>query len=223
MQILVIEDQPQIASFIKKGLEAENFQVQLAYDGEAGLETCQKKEFDLIILDLMLPDISGEQICQKLRKKNIKTPILALTAKAEVADKVKTLNLGVDDYLTKPFAFEELLARIKALLRRAPDQFISHFLKLADLSLEPKTREVKRGGRKIKLTAKEFALLQYLLHHSHQVLTRVEILQNVWGLDFDPSSNIVDVYIQHLRKKIDSGFKKKLIQTISGVGYQLKE
>ncbi len=223
MQILVIEDEPQIASFIKKGLEAENFQVQLCYDGEDGLETCQEKEFDLIILDLMLPDISGEIICQKLRKKNIKTPILALTAKAEVADKVRTLNLGADDYLTKPFAFEELLARIKALLRRAPEQFISHSLKLADLSLDPKTREVKRGGKNIKLTAKEFHLLEYLLSHPQQILSRIQILQKVWGIDFDPSSNIVDVYIQHLRKKIDSGFKKKLIQTISGVGYQIKE
>lgn len=222
MQILVIEDEPQIASFIRKGLEAENYQVQVCHTGENGLETCQKKEFDLIILDLMLPDVSGEQICQKLRKKNIKTPILALTAKAEVADKVKTLNLGADDYLTKPFAFEELLARIKALLRRAPEQFISHSLKLADLSLDPKTREVKRGGKNIKLTVKEFSLLEYLLSHPQKVLSRSQILQKVWGYNFDPATNIVDVYIRYLRKKIDSGFKKKLIHTVQGVGYQIK-
>ena len=223
MQILLIEDEAKIASFIKKGLEAERYLVQVSNSGENGLKICENKEFDLIILDLMLPDLPGEVVCQRLRQSNIKTPILALTAKAQVEDKVKTLNLGADDYLTKPFAFEEFLARIQALLRRAPDKFISPTLKMADLSLNPRTREVKRSGKNIKLTAKEFSLLQYLLHHPQQVLSRVEILEKVWGLDFDPSSNIVDVYIRHLRKKIDSGLKKKLIQTISGVGYQLKE
>lgn len=222
MQILVIEDEPQIASFIRKGLEAENYQVQVCHTGEHGVETCRKRGFDLIILDLMLPDISGEAVCKRLRKMNVKTPILALTAKSNLEDKVKTLNLGADDYLTKPFAFEELLARIKALLRRTPDKFISHTLKIADLRLDSRTREVKRGGKSLKLTAKEFSLLEYLLHHPQRVLSRSELLQKVWGLNFDPSSNIVDVYIRYLRQKIDSGFKKKLIHTVQGVGYQIK-
>ena len=222
MQILLIEDEPQVASFIKKGLEAENYRVHLCYNGETGLDACHKKEFDLIILDLMIPDLPGEILCQKLRKNEIKTPVLALTAKAQIEDKVKTLNLGADDYLTKPFAFEELLARVKALLRRAPDKFTSTPLKIADLSLDPKTRVAKRGHKNIQLTAREFSLLEYLLNHPEQVLSRSQILERVWKFNFDPSSNIVDVYIRYLRQKIDSGFKKKLIHTVSGVGYQIK-
>ena len=222
MRILVVEDHKKIASFIEKGLKAERYAVDVAYDGDEGLAMAQMDEYDLIILDIMLPEKSGYEVTKLLRDHSIKTPILMLTAKDELEDKVRGLDLGADDYLTKPFMFEELLARIRALFRRGGMSSETK-LSLADLAVDPVTHDVFRNNQKIDLTAKEYGLLEYLLRNKGRIVTRTTIIEHVWDLHFDSDTNLVDVYIRYLRKKIDDDFEQKLIHTIRGVGYVLKE
>lgn len=225
MRILVVEDEHKIANSIKKGLEQESYAVDLAFDGEYGFDLVATEDYDVIILDLMLPKMDGMEICKKLRKEeNIHTPILMLTAKGQLDDKVNGLNAGADDYLVKPFAFVELLARIKALTRR-PKQALDNVLSLKDLTLNTLTYEVKRGGKQVRLSKKEFALLEYLLRHKDKILTKEQIINHVWDYNADILPNTVEVYIGYLRKKIDRPFKKKkpLIQTVRGFGYKISE
>jgi heavy metal response regulator len=222
MRILVVEDEKKVASFIKRGLEATHYSVDVEYDGEAGLKRLLEGEYDLVILDVMLPRLDGLSLMKEIRRQRLNVPILLLTARVTVADKVMGLDLGADDYLTKPFAFEELLARVRALLRRgAPTQ--PAILTIADLKLDPVTREVSRAGKRIDLTAKEYALLEFLLRRRDQVLSRAVIAQHVWGIEYDTFTNVIDVYVNYLRKKIDSDFEPKLIHSVRGVGYVLKE
>lgn len=221
MRILVVEDEKKVASFIKKGLEEESFAVDISYDGEEGSFLAETNPYDLIILDIMLPQKSGLAILRELRDKGINTPILLLTARGTVEDKVTGLNAGADDYLAKPFVFSELLARVRSLLRRGSEK--SPVLKFADLSMDPVTRKVTRSGVDIELTSKEYALLDYFLRRPNQVLTRTMISEHVWESDFDTFTNVIDVYVNYLRNKVDKEFEKKLIHTIRGVGYILKE
>ncbi len=222
MKVLVIEDEHKIANSIKKGLEQESYAVDLAYNGDDGFDLAVSEEYNVIILDLMLPGMDGMTICQKIREKEVHTPILILTAKGEIDDKVAGLNSGADDYLVKPFAFAELLARIRALSRR-PKKSVGTKLKIADLTLDTTTLEVKRSGKKISLSKKEFSLLEYLLRHPGKILTKERIINNVWDYDADILPNTVEVYIGYLRKKIDqkSSSKKQLIHTIRGFGYKI--
>ncbi len=222
MRILVVEDEAKVASFIRRGLEAEGYRVDTAPDGEVGLTQAFEHEYDLVILDVMLPKRDGLSILQEMRKHTLHVPVLMLTARDTVADKVTGLDRGADDYLTKPFAFEELLARIRALLRRGSPLSPST-LSVADLELDLVSREVTRAGTRIELTAKEFALLEFFLRHTGRVLSRALIAQHVWGVDFDTFTNVIDVYVNYLRKKIDAGFPTKLIHTVRGVGYVIKE
>lgn len=222
MHILVVEDEKKVASFIKRGLEAANYTVDVEHDGKAGLRRLLEGGFDLVILDVMLPVLDGFNVMKQIRQERISVPILLLTARVTVADRVSGLDLGADDYLTKPFAFEELLARVRALLRRgAPAAPL--VLTAADLRLDPVTHEVSRGNRRIELTPKEFALLEFLLRRRDQILSRAVIAQHVWGVDYDTFTNVIDVYVNYLRKKIDDDFDVKLIHTVRGVGYVLKE
>jgi heavy metal response regulator len=222
MHVLVVEDEKKVASFIQRGLEAEHYTVDLAYDGEDGLTQLFDGDYDLLILDVMLPKRDGLSMLREVRKRGVQTPVLLLTARDTLADKVAGLDLGADDYLTKPFAFEELLARVRALLRRgAPTQPLT--LTLADLSLDPMTHQVTRAGKKIDLTAKEFSLLEFFLRNPGRVLSRALIAQHVWGVDFDTFTNVIDVYVKYLRKKIDSDFEPKLIHTVRGAGYVMRE
>jgi len=222
MYILIVEDEKKVAGFLKKGLQEERYTVDVAYDGEEALAQAEMNHYDLIILDIMLPKKDGMEVLNQLRAHRISTPILMLTAKDSLQDKVQGLDSGADDYLTKPFAFAELLARIRALLRRGkPASEVS--LKAADLILDPAMHKVQRAGKPIELTSKEYALLEYLLRNKGQVLTRALISEHVWGYRFDTGTNIVDVYVNYLRNKIDSDFDKKLIHTVRGVGYALKE
>ena len=222
MRILLVEDEKKIASFIERGLKEQHYVVDVAHDGGAGSVLASVNDYDLIILDVMLPEKDGFSLCLEIRKKKSDVPILILTAKDKVSDKVRGLGGGADDYLTKPFEFEELLARVAALLRRKNSQKSSD-LKVADLELDQLKHRVKRAGKDIPLTSKEYALLEYLMIHSDQVVTRTMISEHVWNEDFDSFSNVVDVYINHLRGKIDKGFKKPLIHSIRGTGYSLKE
>jgi heavy metal response regulator len=221
MRLLVVEDEKKVASFIKKGLEEEGYAVDLAADGETGLMMGLDGVHDLIILDVNLPRMDGLSVLQELRKKKVTTPVLLLTVKATIEDKVLGLDSGADDYLTKPFAFQELLARVRALLRRRAEAD-SPLLQVADLALDPATRFVSRGDEKIELTAKEFALLAYFMRNPGRVLTRTMIAEHVWDYDFDPMTNVIDVYVNYLRKKIDAGREAKLIHTVRGVGYVMK-
>ncbi len=222
MRILIIEDEHKIANSIKKGFEQEYFAVDLAFDGEEGYDLASSEDYDVIILDLMLPKLTGEEICRNLRKENIHTPILMLTAKGELSNRVSGLNSGADDYLVKPFAFEELLARTRALIRR-PKSSLGQELKVQDLILNPQTFEVKRGEKEIVLSKKEFALLEYLLRNADKVLTKDQIINHVWDYDADVLPNTVEVYIGYLRNKVDLPFKEKkpLINTVRGFGYRL--
>jgi heavy metal response regulator len=222
MRILVAEDERKVASFIKRGLEAAHYSVDVEYDGAAGLNRVLESSYDLVILDVMLPKLDGLTVMKELRRRGSKVPVLLLTARVTVADKVMGLDLGADDYLTKPFAFEELLARVRALLRRGPAAS-APMLTIADLRLDPVTREVTRGSTRIELTAKEYALLEFLLRRQGQILSRAIIAQHVWGIDYDTFTNVIDVYVNYLRKKIDAGFEPKLLHTVRGVGYVLKE
>ncbi len=222
MRILLVEDDVKIASFIKKGLTEEHYAVDVFHDGGDGAYWATANEYDLIILDIMLPGKDGMDICNEIRHKNVLTPVLMLTAKSSIADRVKGLDMGADDYLTKPFAFEELLARTRSLLRRN-QKYKTKTIKVADLELDPSCRSVTRAGKKITLTGKEYGLLEYLMRNRGRVLTETMIVEHVWDMNYEPGSNIVNVYIYHLREKIDKGFDKKLIHTIRSLGYTLKD
>lgn len=222
MRVLVIEDEKKITDFIKRGLKEEGYSVDVAYDGEEGLFLTTSNEYDLVVLDLMLPKLDGLSLCKKLKREKSATPVLILTAKDEVKDKVTGLDAGADDYLTKPFAFEELLARIRALLRKK-ESLGSLELKLADLTLNLLTHKVERSGKEITLTNKEYALLEYLMRNAGAIVTRTMISEHVWDMNFDSFTNVIDVYVNYLRNKIERGFSKKLLHTIRGRGYILKE
>jgi DNA-binding response OmpR family regulator len=222
MRLLIIEDEHKIANSIKKGLEQESFAVDVSYQGSDGYDLASSEDYDVIILDIMLPDLDGISICQKLRSQQIHTPILMLTAKGQLDDKVNGLNAGADDYLTKPFAFEELLARVRALIRR-PKTTTSTQLTVADLKLDPLNYSVTRANKEVVLTSKEYALLEYLMRHPNQTLTKEQIIAHVWDYDADVLLNTVEVYIGYLRQKIDRAYPQKppLINTIRGFGYRL--
>jgi heavy metal response regulator len=222
MRILLVEDEKRMASFIERGLNEERYAVDVAPNAERGLFLADTNSYDLIILDVMLPDTDGITLCQQLRDQKINTPILMLTAMDRIKDKVRGLNAGADDYLTKPFAFEELLARIRALLRKNRNEKAT-ILRFADLELNQLSHKVSRGGREILLANKEYALLEYLMLHANGVVTRTMIAEHVWNEDFDSFTNVFDVYIYRLRSKVDKGFPKPLIHSIRGVGYILKE
>lgn len=222
MRILLIEDEEKLALSIKKALETESYAVDLALEGQSGFEQAQGEEYDLIILDLGLPNMDGVSIAQNLRKERIATPILILTARDSLKDKTAGLDSGADDYLVKPFEFAELLARIRALLRRSPNP-LEPVYQVNSLSLDPSTHLVKRKGQEIHLSGKEYALLEFLMRHPQQIMTKQQIIDHVWDIDTDPFSNIVDVYIGYLRNKIDKVFprQKPLIQTVKGIGYRV--
>ena len=220
MRILVIEDEKKVASFIKKGLEEEHYAVDTAYDGEIGLYMADVNDYDLIVLDLMIPKIDGLEVLKRIRSSKNNVPILILTAKNTVEDIVKGLDSGCDDYLTKPFNFMVFLARIRALLRREKVEK-EPLIKIADLTLSPITHKVTRSGIEIELTSKEYALLEYFMRNPDRVLTRTMISEHVWDYHFDSLTNVIDVYVNYLRKKIDKDFEPKLIHTIRGVGYIL--
>lgn len=224
MKVLVIEDEHKIANSIKQGLEQEHNTVDVSYDGEEGFDLASSGDYDVIILDLLLPKLDGSKVCVKLREMGVHTPIIMLTAKGQLNDKVEGLNSGADDYMVKPFAFEELLARIKALIRR-PKQMTHDILKVSDLTLNKATYEVKRAGETVMLSAKEFALLEYMMRHKNQILSKEKITSHVWSYESNILPNTVEVYMGYLRNKIDKPFKNKenLIQTIRGFGYKIKE
>jgi DNA-binding response OmpR family regulator len=222
MNILVIEDEAKVASFLKKGLQQSGYDIDLAVDGEEGHEKVLSHNYDLILLDLMLPKMSGLDLIPKIRESKPGIPIIALTAKSSVEDRVHGLNLGCDDYLTKPFSFAELLARIQVQVRRG-DPSANLELRAADLVLNPLKRKVTRSGKPIDLSNKEFSLLEYLLKNKDQIVTRNMIVEQVWDASFDNFTNVVDVYINYLRNKIDRDFEPRLIQTVRGVGYTIRE
>ena len=221
MRILVIEDEQKVADFIKRGLKEEGYSVDVACDGEEGYFLAKDNEYDVIILDLMLPKMDGITLCKKLRAEKITTPILMLTAKDSVKDKVIGLDSGANDYLTKPFSFEELLARIRVLLRKDRTATPTK-LQIGDLILDLLTHKVSRAGKEISLTNKEYALLEYLMRNASSIITRTMISEHVWDINFDTFTNVIDVYVNYLRNKIDKGYKKKLIHTIRGRGYMIK-
>jgi len=222
MRILVIEDEKKIASFIKRGLTEQNYTVDVAADGEEGLYLAEINPYDLIVLDIMLPGKDGFTVCRTLRSKNINTPILMLTARDDLRDKIFGLDSGADDYLTKPFAFAEFLARVRVLLRRH-GSVKSTTLRVADLELDQLTHQVARAGKPIDLTPTEYALLEYLLLNHGQVVTRTMLSEHVWNQDFDSFSNVINVYVNYVRKKVDADFDVKLIHSVRGAGYMLKE
>jgi len=223
MRILVIEDEKHIADFVKQGLKEEGYSVDVAYDGEKGYFLAGTEEYDAIVLDLMIPKIDGVTLCKKLRQDKISTPVLMLTAKDSVDDKVKGLDSGAEDYLTKPFAFKEFLARIRVLLRKNKSVILTK-LQVADLVMDILTHKVTRDGKEITLTAKEFSLLEYLMRNAGQVVTRTAISEHVWDINFDTTTNVIDVHMAALRRKIDHRtHKKKLIHTIRGRGYTIKD
>jgi len=222
MIILVVEDEHKIASFIKKGLEIEHYTVEHAYDGADALKKIETNDYDLIILDILLPKLDGFKVAKEIRNQKIHTPILMLTAKDSIEDKVKGLDSGADDYLVKPFALEELLARIRSLLRREK-KVEDPKLKIDNLILDPKSHEITRANKNINLTSKEYRILEYLMRHPNQVCTRTMIAEHIWGYNFDKQSNIIDVYLTYLRRKIDKDHSRKLIQTIRGIGYKIKK
>jgi DNA-binding response OmpR family regulator len=220
--ILLVEDEVKLARFIELELGSEGYRVSVAHDGMTGLALVRESEPDLAILDWMLPGLTGVELCRRMRSTGIKIPVILLTARDEVGDRVTGLDAGADDYLVKPFSIEELLARIRAHLRRTQETD-TDLLQFEDLSLNRRTREVHRGSRSIDLTAKEFDLLQYLMSHPRQVFTRDQILENIWGYDFLGDSNIIEVYVRYLRLKLEQENEKRLIHTARGVGYSLRE
>jgi DNA-binding response OmpR family regulator len=222
MHILVVEDEQRLAFLLRRVLLEERHTVDLAHDGPTGLDLALSDTYDVVILDLMLPGMDGLEICRQMRAERIMTPVLMLTARGAVEDRVTGLNVGADDYLTKPFAMEELLARINALLRRRDRPFDeAHHLTVGDLTLDLVRHEARREGRLIELTAKEFALLEYLMRHAGQALSRTQIVDAVWRYDLEALSNVVDIYIHYLRDKIDQGSSRPLIKTVRGVGYKI--
>ena len=222
MRLLLIEDEEKVARFIVKGLTAERFAVDVVSEGDKGLEMARTYSYDLIILDLMLPGLSGTEVLRLVRRQNEHVPVLVLTARDAINDKVEHFEIGADDYLTKPFAFAELLVRVKALLRRGAVSR-ANTLRVADLEIDRLTQQVRRGGLRIELTGKEYALLEYLMTNAGRVLSRTMIIEHVWDQSFDGVTNIVDVYVRHLRNKIDEPFERKLIRTVRGVGYAIGE
>lgn len=221
MRVLLVEDETRIAAFIRKGLQEEQYVVDVAEDGDAALDFIEAAEYDLLILDVMLPRRDGFSVCKELRRRGIHTPVLMLTARDAVDDRVRGLDAGADDYLVKPFAFKELLARLRALARRPAETQASE-LRAGDLVLDTTTHHITRDGQPIDLSAREYRLLEFLLRHRGQPLTRMQIAEGVWGYDFDANSNVVDVYIRYLRRKVDDPFETKLIQTVRGVGYKIE-
>ena len=225
MRILLVEDDKKLAGYLQKGLVEEQYAIDVYHDGPSGLYWAKEFDYDLIILDIMLPGKDGMMVCKEIREKGIVTPILMLTAKDTTEDKVKGLDIGADDYLAKPFSFDELLARIRALLRRS-----SHYthqktqtLKVADLELDPVSHKVSRAGNKIILTGKEYALLEYLMRNTGRIVTETNIIDHVWDMQSEPFTNVVNVYIHYLRNKVDKGFEKKLIHTVRTIGYVMKD
>ena len=222
MRVLVVEDQKNVARFLAKGLREQAYAVDVARDGLDGFAMADATHYDIIILDLMLPGIDGFEVCRRLRARGSETPILMLTARDDLSSRVEGLDTGADDYLTKPFDFDELLARMRALLRRGSREYRPPSISVSDLELDTTTHGVRRAGREIALTAKEFALIEYFLRHPGRPISRVEIAENVWDESFDPFSNTIEVYIARLRKKIDGESAVKLIHTRRGVGYVLE-
>ena len=221
VKVLVVEDEKKIASFLRKGLEAQGFTVEVALSGDEGYALATSRSCDVMVLDIMLPGRDGLSILRNLRERKVPLPIILLTARSELNERLEGLNLGADDYLTKPFHIEELIARIHAVTRRAGGTGQS-LLTVAELTMNLLTREVRRAGERIELTTREFSLLEHLMRSPGRVLTRVEICERVWEYNFDPGTNLVDVYIQRIRKKVDGDFPEKLIETIRGVGYRIK-
>ncbi len=222
IHILVVEDEQRLANLLRRVLLEERHTVDIANDGNAGLDLALSDTYDVVVLDVMLPGIDGIEICRQMRTERVMSPVLMLTARGAIEDRVRGLNVGADDYLTKPFAMEELLARINALLRRRDRRFDeTPQLTVSDLTLDLVRHEARRAGRLIELTAKEFALLEYLMRHPGQVLTRTQIVDAVWRYDLEALSNVVDIYIHYLRDKIDQGFPRPLIKTVRGVGYKI--
>jgi DNA-binding response OmpR family regulator len=222
MRVLVVEDNKKTAAFISKALKSEGFAANVLEDGDEALLTIASTPFDAVVLDIMLPGRDGLSIVRQLRSGNIRTPVLLLSARGEVNERVEGLNAGADDYLAKPFALEELIARVRALVRRG-DETKSVILRVGDLSLDTSTRVAKRGGKTIELTTREYRLLELLMRSAGRVCGRMTILEKVWDYDFDPGSNIIDVYVRRLREKIDEGFEPKLLHSVRGVGYAMKE
>lgn len=222
MRILIVEDEKKVASFIKKGLEEEYFAVDIAYDGKEGLKLITSEEYDIIVMDIMLPYLDGISLLKEIRRRNILSPVLMLTVKDSLKDKVEGLNSGADDYLTKPFAFEELLARLRALLRRNENSK-SSTLKVGDLVLDLQSHKVLRNNQEIILTPKEYSILEYLMRNTNKVISRTKLIEHVYDYHFDTETNIIDVYINKVRTKIDNNFEKPLIHTIRGIGYILKD
>jgi DNA-binding response OmpR family regulator len=220
VKVLIVEDEKRIASFVRKGLEAQGFVVEISQDGDEGYALATSRPYDVLVLDIMLPGRDGLSILRNLRERRIPLPVILLTARSELNERLEGLNLGADDYLTKPFHIEELIARLHAVTRRAAGASQS-VLAVADLTLNLLTRKVTRGDQALELTAREFSLLEHLMRSPGRVLTRVEICERVWDYNFDPGTNLVDVYIQRLRKKVDGASAQKLIETIRGVGYRI--
>ncbi len=223
MRVLIVEDERKVAQFLKKGFQAESYSADIAADGETGLRMAQSSSYDAIILDIMLPRKNGLEVLRELRGGGLKTPILMLSVKSDVENRIEGLNLGADDYLPKPFAFSEVLARVRALIRRASADSQGTTLTVADLRLDLLSRSVERAGQKITLTNKEFEVLEYLVRNKGRVLSRIIMTEHIWDMNFDSETNIVDVLINRLRRKIDDAFSPKLIHTVRGVGYVLRE
>lgn len=224
MKILVVEDEPKLASFVKKGLEEQACEVDVAVDGQAGHNMALSNAYDVIVMDVNLPKMNGFDVVQVLRQQQIKTPVLMLTAMGSVEDKLTGFEAGADDYLVKPFEFRELMARLRALNKRGNDVSVqTNVLKVADLELDMNEKVARRGDRRIELTAKEFGLLEYLIRNRGRVVSRADIAEKVWDIHFDTGTNVIDVYVNFLRKKIDKDFPAKLIHTVIGMGYMLKE
>jgi DNA-binding response OmpR family regulator len=223
MKILLVEDDPKISTFIKIGLESNNYTVDTAYDGTMGQRLATSKSYEVIILDVVIPGISGFELCKNIRQNSILTPIIMLTSLDSVDDKLTGFDCGADDYLIKPFSFRELLARIKALSRRNRDAFVNPVLQILDLELDSISRKVKRAGREIKLTPTEYKILELLMNNKGKVFERIDMAEKIWGVSFNTGTNVIDVHINSLRKKIDKDFSQKLIQTKIGFGYVLSE
>lgn len=222
MRLLLVEDEKKVASLVVRGLEAERFAVDVAADGRRAVELANTYQYDLIILDLMLPEMSGTEVLQRIRQKDSHVPVLVLTARDALGDKVRHFEIGADDYLTKPFAFAELIVRVKALLRRGAVSR-ANVLRVGDLELDRLSQQVRRAGKRIELTAKEYALLEYLMANAGRVVSRAMIIEHVWDQSFDGATNIVDVYVRHLRNKVDEQHERKLIRTARGVGYAISD
>lgn len=223
MRVLIIEDEKRVAQFLKKGFQAESYEVDDAADGEQGSLLARSKSYDAIVLDVMLPKKNGLEVLREVREVKLATPILMLSAKGDLEDRLEGLNLGADDYLAKPFAFSEVLARVRALIRRTTTGELTSLLSIADLQLDLVARRAQRGNKQVPLTNKEFHLLEYMLRNQGRVLSRVILTEQIWELGFDTGTNIVDVLINRLRRKIDDGFSNKLIHTVRGIGYVLKK